>query len=151
MVLLITEPERKNRILKQFAENKDENFLMDECFKWTLEPQIFQDIGVLSYPVPPKEWLEYENLSEVQRLKMDNEFFHQFAIKEYLQKKSWVYSQNYAHWQWLKQIDMFYPRDSEHQVLHQMVDEKLDEFVIWFSNSSSQLNKLKNMFNAQEG
>lgn len=149
-MLLISEISRKNQILKQYSENKDEHFLMEECFMWTLEPQIWQDVGLLNYPEPPKEWIEYSNLSEMQRLKVDSEFFHQFAVKEYLAKKSSVYSHNYGLLDWLKQISKFFPRDGEHQVLHFKVDERLREFTDWFSNYSPEKEKLKKIFQAKE-
>lgn len=150
MVQLISDPERKNRILNQFKANKDEKFLMEECFMWTLEPQVWDDIGVIHYPTPPREWVEYENLNEQQKLKMDSSFFNQFAVKEYLQKKSWVYAVNFGHWDWLKKMRDFFPKDSEHLVLHEKLAGKILEFNNWFTNYCPQLEKVKEIFQASE-
>ena len=149
MTLLISEPERKNRIIAQFAGNKDERFLMEECFMWTLEPQIWQDIELLNYPAPPKEWVEYEGLGTLGKSKVGEEFFHQFVIKEYLQKRSWVFAENFGIWDWLKQMRKFFPRDNEHIVLHEKIVGKLGEFNQWFIRHHPEMEKMRRAPEAQ--
>lgn len=150
MTMLMGEVERKNRILENFRNNKDEKAFMEDCYMWTLEPQVWMDIGLLNYPQPPKEWVEYENMPINQRLKIGEEFFRQMSIKEYLAEKGRVYAHNYGNWCWLKEMDAFFPDDLENATIHGRINEKLDDFNKWFSNYCPEKNLIKNMFNGKE-
>jgi hypothetical protein len=149
-MLLLNEPARKNRILSQYLENKSDKFLMEECFMWTLEPQVWQDMCLLNYPAPPKEWVEYENLGALGKSKVGEEFFHQFVIKEYLARKSGVYAHNFGIWDWLKQMRKFFPRDNEHIVLHKRIVEKLEEFNQWFIRNHPDMEKVEKKLEVPE-
>jgi hypothetical protein len=150
IMLLITEPERKKRILENFSINHDLKYLMEECFMWTLDNTVWLDIGLLQYPQPPKEWLDYEKLSFNDKKKVDEGFFHQLVIKQYLAEKAKVYSHNFAHWSWLKEMSKFFPQDNEHLMIHQKINEKLGDFEHWFSNYSPQQEKAREIFEAEE-
>ncbi len=150
MELLLSEVDRKNQLLTQLKDKTlTMNQFMEECYRWSLEPQIWQDIDVLSYPEPPKEWVEYENLSLKDRAKLGEEFFHQLPIKNYLYEKGRVYSQNYAHWDWLKQMKEFFP-EAENEILHRKVDEKLEIFNSWLGHSTTEIDRVRKAFSAKE-
>jgi len=141
---------KKNKLLERLKNNQlTMDKFMEECFLWSLEPQVWQDIGVLSYPTPPKEWLEYEGLSLIHRSKVGEEFFHQMPIKEYLSAKSKVYAHNYGHWDWLKQMKAFFPEEGNTE-LHKQVDEKLNDFNEFFTGSTGQIDRVRQMFNAED-
>ena len=151
MVLLISETERKNRLLDMPKKTKEDmNKFLEECYLWSLEPQVWMDIELLNYPRPPKEWLEYENLPLTQKSKIGFEFFSQLPIREYLMAKNRVIAHNYGHFSWLKEMKAFFPEDVEHCILHRQLDEKILEFSNWFSDYDPVKNQIKEVFGAKE-
>ena len=143
-------PERKNALLAKLStkELTMEQFML-ECALWSLETPCMVDYEVRQYPLAPKEWQEYENLPLDKRLKIDSGFFQQPSIKEYISMKSRVYSGNWADYSWLNDCKKIIPDTEEYLSSHLKLDEKLIGLRNWIFDTSPQIDKIREQFNAE--
>ena len=135
MVMLISEPERKNQLLKQLEINGNMEEFLESCYLWTLEPQIWMDIFPLDYPAPPQEWLEYEALDYKAKAKLGEGFLNQFEIKAYLAKRSGVEGSNNSNKHWLKEMREFFSKKEGMVETVKIIDERLGIFISWFKEN----------------
>ena len=134
-----TNVERKNTLLAQLAKKEiTMEQLLYNCAVWAMEPQCWADIEVRQYPMPPKEWVEYQDLPMDKRFKVGNEFFNLPQVKEYNDLKGKVYAGNWGDYCWLKECKSYIPDDETNIAYHLKIDERLSSFRHWFDGSTTE-------------
>jgi len=137
MVMLISDPERKNQLLKKLADDGNMDEFLEGCYLWTLEQQVWMDIFPLDLPTPPQEWLEYEALDRKAKEKLDSGFLNQLVIKEYLRKRSSVESSNYSNKFWLKEMRDFFAKRAGMVETVKIIEERFELFNDWFRENGA--------------
>ena len=142
--------DRKNTLLKQLADKTItmEQFLL-ACALWSLETACIVDYEVRTFPMPPREYQEYQNLPVKERYKMPESFFHQPVIKDYLRLRDRVFGQNWAEYSWLQEAKKHIPDDAEHLEQHKLLDNKIYEYKLWFKGSSKEAERVAEVFNGE--
>jgi hypothetical protein len=142
-----TNVERKNTLLAQLAKKEiTMDQLLYNCAVWAMEPQCWADIEVRQYPMPPKEWVEYQDLPMDKRFKVGNEFFNLPQVKEYNDLKGKVYAGNWGDYCWLKESKKHIPDTKENLHYHILLDEKIIAFRHWFEGGSEESDKAIKLF-----
>jgi hypothetical protein len=142
--------ERKNKLLDEL---KKKVITMQEFeYKialWAVETECWADYEVRLYPVEPKEVQEYNELPFEKRIKIPLEFFQQPVIRAYLSMKDKIYGDNWADYQWLKQVKSWLPDDDKHLDYHLRLDSKIADFRHWFERSTPETDKLQEVFGGE--
>lgn len=135
---------RKNELLKNLIKkvlNQDQ--FQYECAMWLLEPECWNEIRVKFYPTTPPEWSEYEAMSEIQKVKLEQEFFRQSSIASYLKAKGAIYAWNKGLYDYLTEMKKYIPDDAKHLNLNMGIDKKIFEFKKWLQAFAGQLFTIK--------
>jgi DNA phosphorothioation-dependent restriction protein DptG len=146
----MTSVDKKNDLLKKLhsKELTMDQFLL-ACAKWGMETGCWVEYEVRSYPTAPQAWVEYENMSFEKQHKVSEDFFMRLDIREYLQKKGHVYSQNYSDYCWLKEMKNLIPDNEEHLHYHLKLDAKINEFHSWLYNTNEMVEKVRERFSGK--
>ena len=142
--------DRKNDLLRQL-KGKEISFdvFLRQIGEWACEDNCWYDYEVRQYPNEPKELQEYNSLPLDKRLKIPPEFFYQPSIREYSRMRSKVYAENWADYNWLKDVKSWLPDDPGHLELTIKLDTKIFEFKMWFEHSNPQLERVRNVFGGE--
>ena len=124
-----------------------EEFLQ-ECVYWALKDG-FDEIAPKQYPQKCLKVLEYEEMSLVKRIKLDNRFYDDFPeIMKYYKTKLWVDNQNRANLLWLKEILGYIPQ--EDTFVQDKIKARIKEFDYWKDKYNPLVEKIVETFDAEE-
>lgn len=98
----------------------------------------FDELIPRQYPREPQELVEYNQLSKYQKGQMNNDFWWQDSIRNYLDVKSQVTAHNHGVLCWLKEISTYIPQEdflSQGKIknrLHEFKDPMADKLIETF-------------------
>lgn len=129
-----------------------------QCALWGMELPCWTDYEVRQFPFLPKEVQEYNALPIEKRIRIDNSFFYQPPVVEYLKSRSSIFADNLSDYQWLLKAKSHIPDIKEYFEFHIRLDKKLSEFEDWFNNcgfagypiKNKTLDNIKDVFSAEE-
>ena len=143
---------QRSRDLLDKLQNKQltmKEFLY-QCGMWGLEPQCWDEYILLNFPQIPNDLQEYYNMPLKDRTKVSSDFFREGIVKNYLDQKSKVFSNNWANYCHCRDIKTYIPDDTDHFIYHEKLDAKILEFEHWFINNGYDISKTKGNWNGQE-
>jgi len=105
---LETGPDKRDALLKVY--NIDIERFNYELSKWVVDNNnIFEEFMIKSMPLPPEEMVNYYNLSDYEKRKTTDAFWHQTIVQEYLDKKLLIKRQNLENFEWALKLFSYIP------------------------------------------
>jgi hypothetical protein len=143
--------ERQKLLLNQL-ESKEISFekFLENCALWGCEIECWVEYEIRQYPLPPADWQEYQNLPLERKFRIDNNFFEQAHIREYINLRSRIYAENWADSCWLKDMLKYLPETIDNSERRQKIKEKIEAFDFWFRNSSPLEEKVREIFDVND-
>lgn len=124
---MIANPNEKFKsLLEDHKSGKITTAQLDtECAYWLLE--CFAEINYKPMPSTPREYQDFLDLSFEKKQKISSEVHNNPAIRDFLDMKQRIKSENYSNLEKLKEFKNYIPK--EDFVSHARYAEKINEFM----------------------
>lgn len=128
----------RDKLLKQL-ENKEitQDEFMKECAYWAL--QTLDEYKPISHPLIPDQLKEYFRMSDNQKAKVPDKFWHEPEIWHHLEEMQLAVNTNRSNFYWLHEWLRYIPEEDD--LNRQKLKHKISQFKVFFDMNQNKFYK----------